>query len=203
MAYDESDANGGMTAIQRRAQKDEITHKYQTFELHFNNVCSLQETLQNIECKKRESIKHELISALEILKRCKHSLEVAKSSRPKVFCLFDVCLVAFWQINAVPPPPPLTACYFKIIDDINCIVACYDANGQRLGTVSKQQKMALIILMKQGVWFEGILDKKINDFEIEIHLTGYTWINKHVLLNKLQSTIGLDLCQHQKINFSP
>eukprot|EP01084_Bolivina_argentea_P241404 405267_1 len=195
-----------MTAIQRRAQKDEISSKYQTFELHFNNVCSLQETLQNIGEKdgtKYESIKHELIAALESLKRCKHSLEVAKSSRPKVFCLFDVCLVAFWQMNAVPPPPPNTPCYFRIVDDMACIVACYDANGQRLGTVSKEQKMALIILIKQGVWFEGIVDKKMNDFQIQIHLTGYTWINKHVLLNKLQSTIGLDLCQHHKINFSP
>ena len=200
------DTEKGIQAIERRAQKDEIKSKYQAFQLHFNHICNLQENLQQLSKidennKKKnkidtdiECIRSELKSSLEILKRCKNELEEAKLSRSRVFCKFIVYLVSFWQLNSVQINQSDTV-DFKIIEtNVNnqYIVGCYNNYGQRVGIINNKQKMALILLMKQGVLFEGIIGKKLNDFAIQVSVTGYTWTNKNILIQKLKSTVGID-----------
>jgi len=206
------DVEMGETAIQRRAQKDEIKSKYQAFQLHFNHVCTLQETLQemskqqrsrsnslasgsNVESSKiakynAELIKNELKSSLEILKRCKNELDDARMSRPRIFCKFNVHLINWWQLNVVTFEENESV-RFKVMNNEET-VGCYNSDGKRIGIISNEQKMALAILMKEGVLFEGVLRKKVNDFEREINVVGYTWVDKTTLLNKLKS-LGLDL----------
>ena len=205
----------GDTAIKRRGKKDEIKSKYQAFELHFNNVCLIQDKIEKIkreEMKKNNKkkikenyykLENELKSSLEILKRSKSELEKAKLSQPRIFCKLTVYLESFWQINCEMIKENDNV-NFKIIND-NKDIGCYNNFGKIVGIINDKQKMSLIILIDQGILFEGIIGKKINNFKIEIKVIGYlinSIIDKNILINKLKS-IGIHLNKENQIDFNP
>ena len=73
--------------------------------------------------------------------------------------------------------------------------------NRRIGEVSEDHKIAMIILMREGVHFEGRIEL-ITDFNICVRVTGYTWIGKQLLVEKLKS-IGVDLYSKTKVTLTP
>merc|ERR1712129_501546 len=165
-------------------------------------VCALQEKLERQRREKMDIrvVKRELMTSLEVLKQCKKNLDAVKAMRPRVFCKFRVHLCGFWDVKWAMQVRQGESVNFKVDNDER--VNCCNEFGQKIGEIGKEQKMAMLVLMKEGVFFEGIVGKKQSDFQIGVDIIGYTRSSKQIILEKLKQN-GIDLREQTKINFSP